>query len=668
MNKRMLVLGASTLAIGIAAPGLAQVVPGPLDGILVDAVTIDDTLVLTDLDDTTETILDAGSSGVEDTDGGNASAVVSSQATGWVQQSANATAGDLDLSLVNEGDYEVYAIATADAPGSNVAQIQNGFAQFGSATGDATQSIENTGSMAVTASIDAVGTVGEAANGSAGIYFGVYQETNADGDATGTLSNAGDIALSTSATATGSTGYAMSGVFAGVVQLAESSTEVLDALSGNASVDLTNAEDATISIDGMATATATAAAGGASALNYTYYGVVQAVGSEDGEASATITNDGSIAISSTATATATNEAGDAGSASAGAYIGIEGGAGIAQFAEGDFADIASVSLVNNGSVDMTASASALADSYASANASVFGVEQSASGSSALVSLSNSGTMAFAADAMAEGDAAGASAGVIGVGQYAEAGEGAASVSFYNGGDFSADAVATAMGGLDNSEVGAYAYATGVDQEADGIDPSFTFANDGSFTVSASAAASFMTSETAVVTTTTSGGTSVVTTTGTAPGYANAEALGYSLDAGGNNGMIDVSNTGDFTVTADVDGNGDAYALGMEIDGGFGSTVEGFQTAGVLSGEIVNDGSLTVSATALGGDLTVYTTGTGTAETVVSTTANNAATATGILIEAAVADVTLTNTGSIEVSATTDMGESSAYGIVVTDAG
>ncbi|WP_310023388.1 hypothetical protein, partial [Croceicoccus sp. BE223] len=32
------------------------------------------------------------------------------------------------------------------------------------------------------------------------------------------------------------------------------------------------------------------------------------------------------------------------------------------------------------------------------------------------------------------------------------------------------------------------------------------------------------------------------------------------------------------------------------------------------------------------------------------------------------DVTLTNTGSIEVSATTDMGESSAYGIVVTDAG
>jgi hypothetical protein len=347
-----------------------------------------------------------------------------------------------------------------------------------------------------------------------------------------------------------------------------------------------------------------------------------------GAATASITNSGSVDVAANATAVAGT------AASALAYA-----TGALQSASGT---VATVSLSNtaDGSISVAADAAA-SGTTAYAAATAVGVGQAASGTSADMSIVNAGAITASANASAVGTAgATASALALGLGQI-ESGATTGAVSVSNSGTLNVGAHATASG----TSAYAYASAIGVAQSVDPL--SLTFTNSGTVNVNAAASAI---------------GTS---------GAATATAIGYYGSAfGGGTETAAIVNSNAMTVSATAIAPVTAYALaqGIVLSNAATTTVAGTPAvtstnAQAVAGSITNSGELNVAAFASGGTIT---NGTGATAT---TTPGSSAQATGILVNSGVNNMTITNSGAINVDAVTaNGGAANAYGIRIASNG
>jgi uncharacterized protein with beta-barrel porin domain len=261
-----------------------------------------------------------------------------------------------------------------------------------------------------------------------------------------------------------------------------------------------------------------------------------------------------------------------------------------------------------------------------------------------------------------------------MGQFVSAASGSASM--VNSGTLNVAAHATANGG---SSANATATAVGAWQNVDPLPMNFT--NSGTMNVSAVAKAS------------------------AATGNALASAIGYTGSAhGGGTETATIVNSGTMNVaaTASAPGHATAFAEGLVVHNahtttsfltptaGGGSTLVVNHNGQPLVANITNSGTLTVLAKANGMGTTsttvTNTTAGGATTQVVTTHPHSSALATGIRVDAGLLGVTttttpaggtpvvhhnnttITNSGTIDVTAITNGGPAQAYGIRVTQDG
>jgi len=420
-----------------------------------------------------------------------------------IVQSATADGrhGDAIVSLTNNGSLSITAtadaVATNDSASAGASITEFGIFQYAGALGEdgeASVTLTNSGTLRV--AVDAAATASQSsATANAFVNVGIGQYAYAGGqpggDADAALVNTGGIELSAVAAADGSSAYAYASFNDGIVQYAQA-----DGTDGNANVSLTNSG----TIEGVLTATASATEGEAYAaarMNRLIQESAYANGI-DGIANVTLTNGpgadavaqpGTITVDLNATANATHQRGPLG-AFAYAYATMD--EVVFQYAQASGeGGRATVTVANNGLIDVTAFASAQADFGASAVAHADTViEQRAFArgidGDALVRLTNAEGATISADmsANATGGAFGmAEAGIYeGIRQLAIGSGADAEVTNHGTLSFTADA---------NALAGVYAYADAyakaIEQTAVGVThASASAVNDGALTVAANA--------------------------------------------------------------------------------------------------------------------------------------------------------------------------------------
>jgi len=314
-----------------------------------------------------------------------------------IHQSANATGGSASVSLDNSGLIEISAegnspltpVGVAHATAVITSGIHQSVHGFNTGTSEldaaATLTNESTGTITVVAAANVTGLT--SAHAIATVDTGISQFAHVtqggligEGDASVALTNDGLITIAARAHATAPNfALASASVFdSGIFQRA---------LNGdNSSVALTNSLGATLNVD--ATAVAHATAGHAHAIATVSSGIFQeaTAGGDQDSATITLTNDGTINVHAIASAFG------AGTATAFASVNTA----ISQSALASFDSNATIT--NTGTIDVLAHAVASAGNLAKATAHVdSAISQSASGSAitgsaATVTLTNSGTI------------------------------------------------------------------------------------------------------------------------------------------------------------------------------------------------------------------------------------------------------------------------------------
>lgn len=697
----------SALALIFASPALAQAVaiPGPVTSpVLAPAVVspgldVDPVFVITADQVLTLGVTDAGTPA--------ATAVVDSTANGTIVQrlsvgevvtsplsilDPSAAPGDVDaiISIENAGTVSIKALATATNEAGHAvanANLLDAVTQIATApNATVSASLINSGLFDLGASASATGTdfPGDiAARATASATGGLHQEATVEGGGGGSAStsitNSGTILFNGAATAN-SIGDALA-------RASASEAVFMRAQANGGGVGVTST---TFSNSGTltagATALATSSAGAATAestLGGGEHGLFHlrtaSNGSGDDSSTVIVTNAAAGRITGTSIATANGTTIANSNAIADSLLvtkvqsnGQDGGLSIA-------------TLTNNGRIDFgaTSVASALAEGSQSGAIATIGSAilqvAEAEGSpqienrTAAVNLINSATGAIRVigSASATGDLANASSQLDPAVLQQATTTGAASATFTNGGSFLASSTASATGLTGTAQAG----AVGVEQEVTGNTALATFANTGAFTVQSSAGMFGETSGSALASSigytafgdplalaVTNSGTVVVTADAQVAGPATAGALGLGF-------------YGTYDPTAVVEGDeggghGGTEGHGGPTNGGHGTGEGGpviweEEAANSLSGAVTNSGSLTVTASATGSIL-MDAAAAGLALPAAPADLPVGATAVGMDFQSAVNTATLTNTGSITVSARTNVGVASATGILVRD--
>ena len=344
---------------------------------------------------------------------------------------ASGTGGAASVTMTNIGSIAVDANAVAFAGHDGVATAQAGIetairqAAYGSAS--ANVALNNSGTIAVHAAASASGDEGGFARADIQNVIDQYASsaTGATGNATVSLTNTGSITAGVVAKAVGAGDVSASAYDYGILQRAFGGT------SGTASVSLVNNKLLSITAD------ANALGGGDGKAFAFAAGIGQSAAAGSG-AMASVTNTANIIVAATADVTVGNAAHRGASA-----IAVAGASGIHQHAaasktatafathftgaftgttavashtrHADYtatttftstpSELATVSFQNTGSLSVlsvAAHASAVADNVALAYAFANGVHQHAQGSSAVANVVNEGTIAVDASAVAHG--------------------------------------------------------------------------------------------------------------------------------------------------------------------------------------------------------------------------------------------------------------------------
>ena len=290
--------------------------------------------------------------------GGDASAYASVEYL--MEQGAEAngvTGADANASVTNSGTMSVMALANATATDfarahaivdTGISQYATAHAKSGPANADVTLTNSNTIVIGAAANASGSGAQAIASITDHAIFQSAYASGTA-GSATAVLTNTGNItiAASANAVATNNTAFAYATVDTGIWQTAQG--------VDHASASLSNATGANISIAAMANASGQ---GGALASAFVDTGISQDARATGvgGSATDTLTNNGVITIGASANAFAGREG------NAAAYATID--TAFWQWAEASAA--ANVSIVNNGTINVLAAASASGDEGANA--------------------------------------------------------------------------------------------------------------------------------------------------------------------------------------------------------------------------------------------------------------------------------------------------------------
>lgn len=354
--------------------------------------------------------------------------------------------------FANAGDIDVAAIAMAGGVDSAVAAatVVAGLSQYATTPwgGDASAALTNDGSLAVAATAEAVAA---SAVAQAEVANGLQQwsYSSGRGSAAAVANNSGSIKVNADAAAHGASALA-------VAQLSQGFNQIASGRHGAnaATAELTNGGSIEIGAHAIATG------GDATAAADLGYGVVQegsliaGVGGQSGAASAAIVNDGSIDIAASATALASGVATSTG-------IGIPGqgaptgtglafasmGFGLMQSA-GGFSS-AEANITNSGSINIGAEAAASANLLAAASAYIgVGMAQTATAQRSNLD----GTISGAASAEL------ANSGTIGIG--------AEAVAQVLSGTATASAIAFVEQGLAQTAVGGTGAAVSLAQGSD----------------------------------------------------------------------------------------------------------------------------------------------------------------------------------------------------------
>ncbi len=577
----------------------------------------------------------AGPASVNFDNSGNVTVVASVEASGQtafggataqgVGQFAAGTIGS--ASLANSGSLNVIGRVESSGDKAFALAAAIGVVQGASGTEQAVVSLDNSGDISIAAIALADGETGGFANVTA---YGIIQQASGTGAVAIDLANSGAIELA--ALASGVGGDSANGfVFArGLIQAGQGS-----------SVDIGFDNDGTFELDAIARAEAGNVAYAAATI---LGGIGQAASVGSGSAELVIANAGTIEIVADAEAI--------GGSFAQAWAIAR--SGVAQFASGENLF---ESMTNDGEIVVGAFADAAAADVASALA-IAGpaMVQLAGGADVHQSMTNSGTVTALAVASAISSGvtvtedgaevidglAFATAVATGIAQSASGA--AVTQQLFNDGTVNvvaqALASAPAVEGPDGTAAGgvglAYALAYGVNQFNQATASAFnSFVNDGEINVLAEASA-----------------------VGTA-GSATAAARGLFLVGGGGTLLtVDVANNGVIDVEASAISPFRAYALSRAIYVGNNPGDSG----NPVDGAIVNSGTINAMAFASGA-ATSFVTGTGTTATTIIG-GGSSAFATGIAVFSGANNLTITNSGSINVDAVVaDGGTAIAMGIV-----
>lgn len=294
------------------------------------------------------------------------SAQADASVTSAIYQAAIGGTGDAAASLTNAGSLTISSLAEAVTTGrSDVgnatadASIESGIEQYAYSTGagNAALSLANGGTLNLTAAATAQAL--DAANAYASVHSGIsqYAETHGGGAIDGALENSGSLAIAATATATGASANAQADNYSAIQQRANAfgTSEVN---GGPTSLVLTNSESG--SIDITAAASANPLTGEGNAVANFLAGISQDAYSAGNDANVVLTNAGAITISAAATATKVAGEAPAGHVSASGM----GRYGVYQTALAELGGNATASLVNSGSIAISATADAAADGNA----------------------------------------------------------------------------------------------------------------------------------------------------------------------------------------------------------------------------------------------------------------------------------------------------------------
>jgi uncharacterized protein with beta-barrel porin domain len=682
----------SALALIVASPALAQAVISPgLDVEPVFVVTADQVL--------TQGVTDAGTPA--------ATAAVTSTANGTIVQrlsvgeeeatalaapSLAAAPGGADavISIENAGSVSIKALATATNDEGHAvanADLLDAVTQIATApNATVSASLVNTGLFDLGASASATGTdfPGDiAARATANAVGGLHQEATVEGGGGGSAStsitNSGTILFNGAATAS-SVGDALARATAGEAIFMRAQANG----GGDGATSTTFSNSGTLTAG--ASALATSSAGGATAestLGGGEHGLLHvrtsSNGSGDDSSTVVFTNSAAGRITATSTATANGATIADSNAIASSILVTK-----AQ-SNGQGGGLSIATATNNGQIAIGATSVATATGEGSESEATATIESAilqvaeAEGSpqienrTAALTFTNgaTGVMNVVGSASATGDLAYAGSALDPAVLQQATTTGAASATFTNGGSFLASSSASATGLSGTAEAG----VMGVEQEVTGNTALATFANTGALTVRSTAGVFGEESGSALAGSigytafgdpltlaVTNGGTMIVTADAQAAGPARAGALGLGFYG-----------TYDPTVIVEGEeggGHGGTEGHGGPSNGGHGSGEDGpviweEEAANSLSGAVTNSGALTVTASATGSVLVDASVASlampsGPGDLPVG------AAAIGMDFESAVNTATLTNTGSITVSARTNVGVASATGILVRD--
>lgn len=385
---------------------------------------------------------------------------------------------------------------------------------------------------------------------------------------------------------------------------------------------LSNAAGGTINL--AANAQSVATGGNAQARAEVEEGIDQIASSD--QSTVTLTNAGTITMSAISNATSLPGADEDDHGGSMMMMGEDHGPLVAEaFSEIDRGIMqeafgSSVSLSNTGTITFAAQAAATSPDEAWSAAFAEGIRQVASGEDgASASFTNAATRTVSVSATSEatGAFAASNAGALGLSQSVETFSGwtlfstengaepapVATASFTNAGTFSVSATADA----DGSEFGV-AYASAGGYQVSGFPLAATISNSGTFNVSATA---------------------------TSTGFAGAEALGMLVGSG-------------------------FFGEGIGGPGGPGGPIllASSEPSGGMSATITNSGTMAVTATALGGDAT------GSDDIMTLGSPWPVARAGGIVVDGLLDDLTITNSGTIRVTAISNGNPVETGGIVV----
>ena len=681
----------SALALIVASPALAQAVVNPGQDVGPEFTV------------TADQVLDQG---VTDAGTPAAAAVVSSTATGTIVQrltvgevvpavpvgAAAAAPGGVDaiISISNAGSVGIKALATAtneDGHAVANAQLTDAVTQVATApNANTSASLVNTGRLDFGATASATGTdfPGDvAARATASAMGGLHQEATVEGGgggaATTSITNSGVFLFNGVATANAA-GDALARATAG-----EAIFMRAQANGGSDGVTTTTFSN-TGSLTAGANAAATSTAGAATAestLGGGEHGLFHirtaANGGGDDSATVSFTNSAAGRITAASVANASGLTGATANAVASSLLvtkaqsnGQDGGLSTATASNAGRIDFGAASVANALGEGAQARADSTIESAILQVAEAEGSPQIENRVAALTfTNSASGQINVIGSASATGDVAYAGSVLDSAVLQQATTTGAASATFTNGGAFLASSSATATGLSGLAEAG----AVGVEQEVTGDTATATFANAGTFTVRSTAGVfgeitgsalagsmgytAFGDPLTLAVT---NGGTMLVEADAQAAGPATAGALGLGF-------------YGTYDPTAPVvgeegGGHGGTEGHGGPSNGGHGSGEGGpvvweEEASNSLAGSVTNSGSLTVTASTVGA-ISSNTLTSSAAALLAPLELSTGATAVGMDFESAVNTATLTNTGSITVSARSNLGPSSATGILVRD--